>query len=122
MRSDRGLTRRKCSAASSFAAGMLDLLAQDVAVAGVPREVLDGEQVDEPQVDLAQDGVCPDIVEVESGSDGAGTLPRAFELGDHVGPGFAVVDEETGISCSRAAATLALRKTTEEALKPDPFS
>ena len=68
-------------------------------------------------------GCVQDIVEVDPGSAGAGTLPRAFELGDHIGPGFAVVDEETGISCSRAAATLALwQDHTEDVLKPDPFS
>ena len=46
-----------------------ELLPEDVAVAGVPGEVLDQEQVDEPEVDLAEDVVRPGVVEFETGRD-----------------------------------------------------
>jgi hypothetical protein len=100
---------------------MLDLLVEDVAVAGVTREVLDREQVDEPQADVADTGVCPDVVEVEAGGDHAGTLAGALEFGDHVGQGRTVVDDETSVARRRAAVTFALGQASQDVLKPDPF-
>ena len=49
-------------------------------MAGVTREVLDREQVDKPQVDLADAGMCPDVVE-------AGFDPETTATGSAKSPG-----------------------------------
>lgn len=100
---------------------MTDLFVEDVAVAGVTREVLDREQVDKPQVDVAEATVRPGVVEVEVGGDHAGTLAGALEFGDHVVQGLAVVDDETSVARRRAAVTFTLGQDCQDVLKPDPF-
>jgi len=101
---------------------MFDLFPQNVAVAGVTREVFDREQIGKSQIDVAEVGVCSDVVEVEFGSDNAGTLAGHFEFGDHVGHGFYVIDDEAGVTSCRASAACVLGHSSQDVLKPDPFS
>jgi hypothetical protein len=60
-------------------------------VAGVACEVLYREQVDEPQADVTDAGVRPDVVSVEAGGDRAGAFTGTVEFGDHIGQCLGVV-------------------------------
>lgn len=63
---DIGVIKKCCNprrhAELSTSGGQGELLAEDVAVAGVTREVLDCEQVDESQIDLADVWMRPSFI------------------------------------------------------------
>ncbi|BCI83192.1 hypothetical protein MTY66_48170 [Mycolicibacterium sp. TY66] len=88
----------------------------------VPREVLDREQIDEPQVDLAKVGVGSDFVEIEPGSDSTGTFTGTFEFGDHIGYSLIAIDNEACVTRRRTAAAFALGHSAEDVLEPDSLS
>ena len=86
---------------------------------GVTGEILDQEQVDKPQADIASAGVRLGVVKLEVGGDHAGTLAGTLKLGDHVGQSFAVGDNETAVVTGRVAVACGLVQPEQGALEPD---
>jgi hypothetical protein len=95
------------------------LFSEDVAMAGVTSEILDQEQVDKPQADIAGAGVRPGVVELEVSGDHAGTLAGTLKLGDHVGQRFTVGDNETAVVTGGVAVAGGLVQAEQGALEPD---
>lgn len=88
-------------------------------MAGVTGEILDQEQIDEPQADIAGAGVRLAVVEFEVGGDHAGTPAGALEFGDHVGQRFAVGDKETAVATGGVAIACGFVQAEQGSLEPD---
>ncbi len=88
-------------------------------MAGVTGEILDQDQVDEPQVDIAGAGMRLGVVEFEVGGDHARTLAGALEFADHVGQRFAVGDKESAVVRGGVAVAFGFVQAEQDALEPD---
>lgn len=95
------------------------LFAEEVAVAGMTGEILGQEQVDEPQTDVAGAVVRLGVVEFEVGGDGTGTVAGVLELGDHIGQGFVVGDDEAAVVTGRVPVAFEFAQAEQGALEPD---
>lgn len=85
---------------------------------GVTGEILDEEQVDKPEADIASAGVRPGVVEFEVSGDHAGPLAGALEFGDHVGQRFAFGDNETAVARGGVAIAFGFTQAEQDALEP----
>jgi hypothetical protein len=86
---------------------------------GVTGEVLDQEEIDEPEADIAGEGVRLGVVEFEVGGDHAGTLAGALEFGDHVGRRFAVGDNDAAVAAGGVAVACGFVQAEHCAFEPD---